>query len=750
MRQLFKHSIIILGLLYLPATKTFAQNPVAKKGVLLLQNWDFAQHPLIDLSGEWEIYWKYFLSPPEFRHPSNHIKTHFVVLPQVWNQHKIAGISFSAQGYATYRLRIQLPPQCPPLAIKVPTMGTAYTLYINGKEASSVGKLSKHKVGAVPAYQPRIIVLPTNQPSIELVLQISNFHHRLGGVWFPLSLGTTSMLNSQWQHSAIIAMFLVGSILMMALYHVGLFIIRRRNFSVLYFGLFCFFIALRLITTGNYLITYMLPSFDQWVIHLEYITFYTGGLFFATFIRSIFPKEIRKYPILVFQVVAFIFTFITLTSSIHFFTSISFIYQLLTLVGGLYVFISLIRAHLKQRESATAFLMGWLILFASIVHDILHANNFINSEYIAGFGLFIFIFSQAFLLSSRFASAFQHTQTLSAELEYTNQNLEKIVADRTLSLQEANEELQSLNEFKEAMAGMVVHDLKNPLNAIINLTEQVTIKDAGKQMLDLVTNILDIQKLETAQLTIAQKPLNLQHLIQVALNQVSYLIEAKDLRIYNHCSPKYWVEVDADIIQRVLINLLTNAIKYTPESGEITLDTEQIDQQIKVWVKDNGTGIPADKQTMIFDKFGQVEARQSGVARASGLGLTFCKLAIEAHGGTIGVRSRLGVGAEFWFTLCLSTAQTSAKDNEVPTSSNTPVHKPTAATLELSARDRSILAPFLDEFKQLDVYEISSLRRLIAKIDTQDRQNLQLWLQEITKAIYTCNEAKYRALLQVA
>lgn len=770
MKQRLQYNIVAISLLCLLGACTSGQNKkqniTAKKGVLALQHWNFDQMPQLKLNGEWEFYWQQYFSPKDFHTRKNTPNSHLVTLPQIWAQHNLSDITLSSKGYATYRLTIRLPSQTPPLALKISSISTAYVLYINGKKTSTVGHTGKNQKTSVPSYKPQIIALPLDQPSIELVLQVANFHHNEGGVWTPLILGTSTSIRTKWQKATMTDLFLTGSILIMALYHLGLYFIRRREKSPLYFSLFCLFIALRIITTENYLITYIVDLPTGFLIRLEYITFFTGGLFFARFVYSIFPRDFHAKIVDVYQVFALIYTLLTLFTPIAFFTSLVTYFQLLTVLAGLYVLVMLIFATFKKRESSIPFLIGWLIMFATIINDILYTNYILHTGYFAGFGLFSFIFSQAFLLSSRFSKAFVQTEKLTKELDYTNKNLERIVANRTASLQEANEELQSLNEFKEAMAGMVVHDLKNPLNSIINLTEQVTIKEAGKQMLDLVTNILDIQKLETAQLKLAPAAVNLRSLAHKALNQVSYLIEAKDLHIHNGCTSTYWAKIDEEVVQRVITNLLTNAIKYTPEGGEIRVEATMQkvktsgslgQRQIKLWIKDNGIGIPKDKQDMIFDKFKQVEARQSGVARASGLGLTFCKLVIEAHGGSIGVHSLPGQGAEFWFTVPLDSVRTvteaydSVAQKEVFGSNYKPAPKPfKSLSFQLTHKDKAILAPYLPEFQQLDVYEVSGLRRLISKIDTQNQENLQLWVKEITKAMYACNEDRYYALLGVA
>ncbi|PKL76338.1 MAG: hypothetical protein CVV27_10790 [Candidatus Melainabacteria bacterium HGW-Melainabacteria-1] len=110
------------------------------------------------------------------------------------------------------------------------------------------------------------------------------------------------------------------------------------------------------------------------------------------------------------------------------------------------------------------------------------------------------------------------------------------------------------------------------------------------------------------------------------------------------------MEVDADMLQRVFENLLANAIKFSPAGAPVKIVFSSRADELRAEVQDTGSGIPAELQDRIFDKFGQVETRK----HSTGLGLTFCKLAIEAHGGSIGVESEVGKGSIFWFSLPLS------------------------------------------------------------------------------------------------
>ena len=119
--------------------------------------------------------------------------------------------------------------------------------------------------------------------------------------------------------------------------------------------------------------------------------------------------------------------------------------------------------------------------------------------------------------------------------------------------------------------------------------------------------------------------------------------------------PSVPLRADTDLIRRVFINLIGNALKFTPKGGEVIVTTSTSDGLARAQVHDTGSGIPEEYHERIFEKFGQVEARRQGHEHSSGLGLTFCRLAVVAHGGRIGVRNRVSKGSTFWFVLPITS-----------------------------------------------------------------------------------------------
>jgi signal transduction histidine kinase len=156
---------------------------------------------------------------------------------------------------------------------------------------------------------------------------------------------------------------------------------------------------------------------------------------------------------------------------------------------------------------------------------------------------------------------------------------------------------------------------------------------------------------------IKRESVDIEDLIQRALRQVNSLAQAKGLELISEGGTGIPpLQADGEKLLRTLVNLLSNAIKFTPASGSITLSTRFVPRpdrrdSVVFACQDTGEGIPEEAFERIFEKFGQVESRKSGRMKSTGLGLTFCKMAVDAHSGRIWVQSVLGQGSTFFFAI---------------------------------------------------------------------------------------------------
>lgn len=235
-------------------------------------------------------------------------------------------------------------------------------------------------------------------------------------------------------------------------------------------------------------------------------------------------------------------------------------------------------------------------------------------------------------------------------------------------------ERKELDALREDMASMIYHDLRSPLGNIVSsldmMGDLVSDDDALKSMLDiagnstariqrLVNSLLDINRLESGQRIMDQDAVDPIVLIREAIRDVEPAATARQQKVENKALgvlPRIWVDVD--MVHRVFINLLENAIKFTPVEGRIEIGAQMTDGDLmKFWVRDNGPGISAAYQEHIFDKFTRVRGKDG--PGGLGVGLAFCRLAVLGHGGEIWVESEPGHGTTFWLTL--PVAQKSAK-----------------------------------------------------------------------------------------
>jgi len=243
----------------------------------------------------------------------------------------------------------------------------------------------------------------------------------------------------------------------------------------------------------------------------------------------------------------------------------------------------------------------------------------------------------------------------------------KKIEQQTNELAETIKEVRQLSEFKENMTNMLVHDLKTPLNVIVNFKElknidcfEELLQQSGYTMLNLVHNILDVYKYRDTKLEVNREPISLLEVLSNAFKEVSYLVDVSELKISIQTECDYLINADAELLKRVFTNLFSNAIKFTPAKETITIGLKQsANGDIRIEIANPGPGIPKEQQELIFEYFKQGDKTDDGHVHSSGLGLSFCKLVVEAHQGKIGVISETPQGVVFCIILPETKAEKS-------------------------------------------------------------------------------------------
>jgi PAS domain S-box-containing protein len=219
-----------------------------------------------------------------------------------------------------------------------------------------------------------------------------------------------------------------------------------------------------------------------------------------------------------------------------------------------------------------------------------------------------------------------------------------------------------LEALRDSLTHMIVHDLRSPLNAILMSLELLgdeSVPDVRKHdilrrgigstqaPMHMISTLLDVNKLEAGEMPLNRSEGDLRDALTAALVSISGLVADRNVVIERDEVPVV-ASFDHEVMTRVVSNLLANALKFTPKAGKVTVRVGRRRNGACIEVVDTGRGIPAAFHARIFEKFGQIE---DGKHLGTGLGLTFCKLALEAHGGDIGVESVVGEGSTFWCVL---------------------------------------------------------------------------------------------------
>ncbi len=361
------------------------------------------------------------------------------------------------------------------------------------------------------------------------------------------------------------------------------------------------------------------------------------------------------------------------------------------------------------------------------------------------------------------------------QLKKRQKELSLMVAERTSEVEtqkdkilSQNKELIKLDEFKRNLTSMIVHDLKNPLNNILALTDEQEndkriekkqnfdlIKSLGNQMLNLVLNILDVNKFEDTKVELNLDDNNIKSMADRAIVQTHFLAYQKHIVIKNFISGDYIANCDREIVERTFVNLLTNAIKYTAQNKEININCEEINKtelpfdpnqfkellllknDLLISVNDQGIGVNKDKAEHIFDKFVQLSGKRSGSMRSTGLGLSFCKLAVEAHGGKIGLISKPKKGSSFWFTFKKVEQVHKIPVKDIPATENS------FGDFLLTHKDIELLSPLLEKLQDIQFYEVTTIKKLLQDYDFSDNIVLQTWKKELLNTVVSCNKQKY-------
>ena len=340
-------------------------------------------------------------------------------------------------------------------------------------------------------------------------------------------------------------------------------------------------------------------------------------------------------------------------------------------------------------------------------------------------------------------------------LEKEKRKLEKTVAERTQELQNINMELASQNEeieaqtekiieqyqriekldrFKESLTQALVHDLKNPLSQILLNAGNHEVNNPARKMMRLIMNMLDVEKYENTELKLNIELHSLRNILEEVKTGHEISLREKNLGLHFHFDD-YLVLADKEIVVRVFDNLLANAIRFSPQNRDIDVLAENSgDDIIQISIINSGKPIPEEALPYIFDKYRQIGKRDSSSSQSTGLGLSFCKMALEAHGHKISAQN-IKDSVLFTFTL-------NGKRNQGQEQSKEEYDR----EIVLTQDEKTLLKPFFDCLKNFEVHQVSDILQVLDEISGES-ENIKAIKLLIRDAAFAANAELYLQII---
>lgn len=659
----------------------------AQQGVLDLRGQKWTLRGFI-LTGEWLFAPQHFSSPEPAAF--NGKTTRLMMVPGGWNGNNPGQPALPADSYGTYFLRVLLDPAARPVSLYLPNIHSAYRLYVNGKLAAGVGQPGKNARESIPQLFPLAVELSETPAELFVVVQVSNFHHRNGGLWKApvLMEGRTALTG--WRIDLAASWGEFGLYIGMALLFLALYFSMRRQPELIYFSLLCLLTALRAVLTGQRSLVYLFPDLPFHINYaLEYITFIAtpsamAGMFYFHFFSK--RKLVFFIPLCLLQAASLLLLGIVLLTPARTYTEIfPLATGLMFANAALTLTIIVTRLWAKDRD-ARLLMPAFSVLVGAAINDFLHNRNVIETGYFATYALAVFLVFIGVALGLR---------------------VRKIALDKR--------RIEADYEARNMFFSTISHELRTPLNAIYGTLQlmQESVSDSGTQkqisamrhgcdvLLALINDILDLARISAHSFTLRYSGVNLREMLGSLLQVFEGAAKNAGISLALHIeeSVPEFVLTDEFRLKQILINLMGNALKFTRQ-GEIAIRCERVASynpgaDIVFSVTDTGIGIPEEEQKIIFDEFFQAKTAGAVHTGGTGLGLAIARRLVRFMGGDIFLESRPGQGSKFSFQLHFDLAaapQSAASPKPVPAPGNLRI---------LAAEDdeisRIVLSSFLEK-----------------------------------------------------
>lgn len=397
-----------------------------KNGMWDATSWNQNHQDAINLSGDWEFYWRKLLYKKDFI--KNRIPDLVVSLPSVWNKYKIAGKHLPGRGYATFRMHVKNAQAGKKVALRISPLLTSYRMYIDQKLTAENGYVSTNEKSSKPEYKVKVIEYTPQNSAYDIILQVSNYTCARGGVLFIPQIGSPDKIkrldNLIWFRDS----FLFGCFLFMLLFSLALFLLQPEQKSNLYFSFLCFCIIIRTIIFGGYLVSSIPVLSDATVIiKLDYLSL---SLFVPAFIMltdSLFTEVLPKKLIQLSNLMAALFTICIMFLQVFVFTKLLYLLEISNIIFTVIVLFYLCHNR-KKKKDCLLLVIAIAFFFFCGIHDLMIQNNYISGspvEYMP-VGFLLSLICEEILIVRKYSTAVKENENALYKIEKMKQREREI------------------------------------------------------------------------------------------------------------------------------------------------------------------------------------------------------------------------------------------------------------------------------------------------------------------------------------
>lgn len=359
-----------------------------KKGYLDLSQHSFSDQPFVALNGEWKFFWN--TAPSQIRETDSDL---LLNLPNHWNGYKMDYGSLNGFGHASFRIKLKLAENLhETMALTVYEQDTSYAIYANGKYLGGSGKPGSNLNEYIPQVKSTIVVLPQTS-EITIDLYVANYVHRKGGIWNDIVISSYTKAESRLTKRKINETMLSSILAFVGFFFLVMYFYNRDGKHTIGIFLFSLAVLLRTISTGERILLEFAELPYWFLLRLEYVSWYWSAPLLYHYFYTIFPEDFSKKMRTFFYTLSSVLTIGLLLPPVYF-TETASIYPIAFVANGMIILTYLYRAYQKKRMESKPLLLGMLLVLIAATNDVLHAESYIHTTYIAPASVVIFVFLQ--------------------------------------------------------------------------------------------------------------------------------------------------------------------------------------------------------------------------------------------------------------------------------------------------------------------------------------------------------------------